>query len=453
MTKDKDLKVSRREMIKAGGVALGLAGLNPSSAAQQTPQSGAATMIGVRFEPTKTVRIGFIGVGGRGSGLLRELLAIEGVEIKAVCDIAEDKARRAQNRVEQAGQKAPALYTKGERDYENMCRRDDLDLVYVATPWDWHVPMAVAAMKSGKHAAVEVPAATTVDDCWTLVNTSEQTRRHCMMLENVCYGYNELLVLNIVRAGLFGELLHGEAAYNHDLRKLLFAKESEGLWRRFEHVDRNGNLYPTHGLGPVANYMSVNRGDGFDYLVSMSSPSAGLDEYRARNVAKDDPRWKEKYLCGDVNTSLIKTAKGRTIMLQHTVSTPHPYDRINLISGTKGIFRDYPARIYFDGESDREEWSAIDKYKAQYEHPLWSKTGDLARKMGGHGGMDFLMNYRLIQCLREGLAPDMDVYDAAAWSVPGPLSEQSVAAGSGPIKFPDFTRGRWKTAREVTFTS
>lgn len=461
MARRKDSKLSRREIIKAGSLALGLSqfdltSVNASTAATQaTPGAGGETMIGVKFKATPKVRIGFIGVGGRGSGLLRDLLAIDNVEIVAICDLVRDHALRAQDRSVKAGQKSPTLYTAGERDFEKLCARDDIDLVYVATPWDWHVPMAVSAMTNGKHVAVEVPAAKTMDECWTLVNTSEKTRRHCVMLENCCYGYNELLVLNMVRAGLFGELLHGEAAYNHDLRKLLFEKRSEGLWRRFEHVNRNGNLYPTHGLGPVANYMDVNRGDRFDYLVSISSPSVGLYEYRDKHVAADDPRAKEKYPCGDVNTSLIKTAKGRTIMLQHTVSTPHPYDRINLISGSKGVFRDYPARVYIEGaaEGGGEEYKPIDGYKAQYEHQLWKQVGELARKTGGHGGMDFIMNYRLIQCLREGVAPDMDVYDAAAWSAPGPLSEQSVAAGSAPAKFPDFTRGRWKTGRDNQFAS
>jgi hypothetical protein len=193
--------------------------------------------------------------------------------------------------------------------------------------------------------------------------------------------------------------------------------------------------------------MNINRGDKFDYLVSMSSPSLGLQAYREKRVPPGDPKWKESYKCGDVNTSLIKTAKGRTIMLQHNVSNPRPYDRINLIAGTKGIFRDYPARIYLEGQGGREEFTTLDRHKEQYEHPLWKRVGELARNLGGHGGMDFIMCYRLIQCMREGLAPDMDVYDAAAWSVPGPLSEMSVAQGSAPIKFPDFTRGRWKETR------
>jgi hypothetical protein len=325
-------------------------------------------------------------------------------------------------------------------------KRDDVDFAYIATLWEWHVPHAVAAMQNGKHALVEVPAATTLADCWKLVDTSEKTRRHCIMLENCCYGYTELMVLNMIRDGMFGDLLYGEAAYLHDLRRLLFEDRSEGLWRRKPHMEKNGNLYPTHGLGPVANYMGINRGDRFDYIVSMSSPQRGLDAWRAANVPKDSPKWKEKYVCGDMNVSLIKTVNGLMINLQHDVVNPHPYDRLNLIHGVKGIFRDYPPRIYFDGGKP-EEYTSIDPYKAKYEHDLWKRQGELARKLGGHGGMDFLMVYRTVQSMKDGAVPDMDVYDAAAWSAPGPLSEESVKKGSAPVPIPDFTRGQWKRKR------
>jgi predicted dehydrogenase len=322
-------------------------------------------------------------------------------------------------------------------------KRDDIDLVVIATPWEWHVPMALAAMKQGKHVATEVPAALTIDECWQLVNTSEATGRHCMLLENCNYGYNELLVLNMVKAGMFGELTHGGAAYNHDLRAELFSNRGEGLWRRSWHLNHNGNLYPTHGLGPVANYMDINRGDRFEYLVSVSSQPAGLAAFRKDHVPADDPRQKEIYRNGDLNVSLIHTAKGRVITLEHNTSSPQPYDRINLIAGTKGIFRDYPPRIYLEG-APKEEFGPIDPYKARFEHQYWKDTGELARKLGGHGGMDFVMAYRLIQCMREGIVPDMDVYDAVSLSAPWPLSEQSVAKGSAPMPFPDFTQGRWQ---------
>jgi len=302
-------------------------------------------------------------------------------------------------------------------------------------------------MQAGKHVGVEVPAAYTVEDCWKLVDASERTRRHCVIMENCCYDYDELLVLNMIRAGLLGELVHGECAYNHDLREILFETRDEGLWRRRHHTLRDSNLYPTHGLGPLANYMGVNRGDKFEYLVAMSSGHWGLEAYREEHLAAEDPRRKEVYRCGDYNTSLIKTAKGRSIMLQHNVSTPRPYDRINLIQGTKGIFRDYPSRVFVEGQEGGHAWQGTDKFKAKYEHELWRKEGERARELGGHGGMDYLMCYRLVECMRQGLTPDMDVYDAASWSAPGPLSEMSVAKGSAPVKFPDFTRGRWTQER------
>jgi hypothetical protein len=299
-----------------------------------------------------------------------------------------------------------------------------------------------------------VPAAMTIEDCWKLVDTSEQTRRHCMMLENCCYGYNETLILRMTHAGLFGDLLYGEGAYIHDLREEMFSNKGEGLWRRAFHTTGNGNLYPTHGLGPVANYMGIQRGDRFDYMVSMSTPQRGLELYRKDHFPQSDAKWSEKYIDGDLNTSLIKTAKGLTITLKHDTSNPHPYDRINVIAGTKGVFADYPPRIYFDGQAGGEEWASIDAYK-EHQHPLWKREGEIAQKLGGHGGMDYIMIYRLLECMKEGLVPDFDVYDAAAWSAPGPLSKASVASGSAPVKFPDFTRGRWqeRTASQIATQS
>lgn len=430
---------SRRDLLRIASLASVGGGL-------AAPASG-ETMYGMKFEARPKVRMGFIGVGSRGSFLLRNFAAVEGVEITALCDTVEEKLPRAQAAIEKMGHaKPPAFYSGSDHSFEEMAKRDDIDLICVATPWVWHTPMALYAMKQGKHVAVEVPAARTLEECWDLVNTSEKTRRHCIMLENCCYGYNELLVLNMIRAGVFGELTHGACAYHHDLRVGLFARPGKTGWRRLEHLDRNGNLYPTHGLGPVANYMDIHRGDRFEYLVSMSSLSISLAFYRDNNLPADDPRRKETYRCGDTNISLIKTAKGRMITLEHNVTSPQPYDRINLISGTKAIFRDYPPRIYLDSMKSHE-WGSIDKFKAEYEHTYWKELGEKARKLGGHGGMDFIECYRLIQCMKEGTVPDMDVYDAAAWSAPGPLSEMSVAKGSAPVPFPDFTRGRWKQPR------
>jgi hypothetical protein len=437
---------SRRDLLKLAS----LAGLGAGLAQSQSSSQAKASMAGVNFKPKDTVRIGVIGTGGRGGSLIENFSAVQGVQITALCDTVKDKVLKNQAKLDKAGKASHpiALYHSDDHAFESLVKRDDIDLVLVATPWVWHTQMAVAAMKQGKHVAVEVPVARTIDECWELVNTSEATRRHCIQLENCCYGYNEMMVLNMVRAGLFGELTHGGAAYNHDLRSILFSAEGEGEWRRFEHLNRDGNLYPTHGLGPVAHYMDVNRGDRFDTLVSMSSLSVSLQHYRKEKIPAGDPRQKEVYKEGDFNVSLIRTVKGRVIELEHNVSSPQPYDRINLIAGTKGIFRDYPPRVYFDG-AKKEAFETLEPYKAKYEHPLWTKVGELAKELGGHGGMDFVMAYRLIQCMTEGTPPDIDVYDAAAWSAPGPLSEASVANGSAPQKFPDFTRGKWQTRQPV----
>ncbi len=438
---------SRRDLLRFASLTslgAGLANVAPAQNSGRDSGSSAATMKGVKFEPKEKVRIGIVGVGGRGSSLLHNFMAVDNVEVPAVCDIVKDKCVRAQQAIAKAGQAAPAeIYAGSDHAFEGLAKRNDLDLVIVATSWIWHVPIAVFAMQQGKHAAIEVPAARTLEDCWQLVNTSEKTRRHCIQLENCCYGYNEMLVWNMVKAGLFGELIHGGAAYLHDLRSILFENRGEGLWRRDEHFNRNGNLYPTHGLGPVAHYMDVNRGDRFTTLVSMSSLSTSLAFYRDQHLPADDPRRKEKYACGDQNTSLIKTARGRLVRLEHNVTSPQPYDRINLIAGTKGIFKDYPPVIFLDGKG-REDWSPIDAYKKDYEPAIWAKQGEIAKKLGGHGGMDFIMCYRLVQTMREGTVPDINVYDAATWSAPGPLSEMSVAKGSAPMEFPDFTRGKWK---------
>ncbi len=285
-------------------------------------------------------------------------------------------------------------------------------------------PWPLFAMNQGRHVAVEVPMATSVEDCWRLVDASEQNRRHCIMLENCCYGYNELLVLNLVRDGKLGDLTHGAGGYLHYLRPTL-ASSAERLWMREEYARRNGNLYPTHGLGPIASYMGINRGDRFESLVSLSSPG-------------------QAFRCGDQNTSLIRTSKGLLITLEHNVATPEPYDRLNMIAGTRGVFRDFPPRLFLDGETPDGAWETLDRYKTKYEHRLWTLMGETARESEGHDGMDYIMCYRLVECMREGLLPDMDVYDGAAWSAAGPLSEISVASGSAAVPFPDFTRGGWR---------
>ena len=446
MPMDEDSKdTSRRNFIKStvvGGAGLLVAADILNSDFTRTAEKNAhSTMTGVPFAGRERIRLGIIGVGGRGTSLLKDLLAIEDVEVKAICDLVPEKVARAQKAVTDRGQPEPAGFSRGEWDFKNLTQLD-LDIIYIATPWNWHVSMALSSMKNGKHAAVEVPAAVTLEECWQLVDTSEATRRHCILLENCCYGENELMVLGMVRDGLFGEVTHAEAAYLHDLRSILTANEGEGLWRRVPHMKRNGNLYPTHGLGPVAHYLNIHGGDRFDYMVSVSSCEASLTAYVQAHFADGDAKRSENYVCGDMNTSIIKTLKGRTILLQHDVVNPRPYSRLNSISGTKGAFADYPPRVFVDGQG-QEVWQSIDSFRDKYEHPLWKKMGELARKTGGHGGMDYIMSYRLMECIKRGLPPDIDVYDAAAWSVPTPLSEASVAQNGASEKFPDFTRGNW----------
>ena len=407
-------------------------------------QPNTTTMRGVPFERRATVRLAIVGTGLRGRSILSELLAIDGVQVTAVADIVPDKAARAVKMCTDAGQPAPAMYAEGETDFERLVARDDIDFVYTATPWEWHVPVMLAALRAGKHCGTECPAGITLQDLWALVDASEASRRHCLQLENCNYGYNEMLIDRLVHDGVLGEIQSGAAAYIHDLRAILFENRDEGLWRRDWHTRIDGNLYPTHGLGPVAWYMDIHNGDRFDYLVSMSTAERGLSLHREATVPdRTDPKWNERYITGDLNTSLIRTVQGRTIHLAHDVSSPRPYSRLNHVAGTRGAFEDYPARIYVEGKSQGHRWGPIDPWKATHEHPLWTNIGEMARKKGGHGGMDFVMMWRLVQCLREGLAPDFDVYDAAAWSAPLPLSQMSVATGSQPMRFPDFTRGNW----------
>lgn len=439
---------NRRNFLKLGatagaGLALGSIGLSGCS------QQRVAMPWDIKAAPIDNLRIGFVGVGGRGASVLRLFLSQEGVEVKAVCDIVEEKTARAQRIVERAGQAKPTGYSRGETDFKRLCEQEDLDMVVTATPWKWHVPVCVAAMKNGKHAATEVPAAVTIDECWQLVDESEKSRKHCVILENCCYGRQEMMVLNMVRQGVFGELLHAEAGYMHDLRGEKLSSGGEGLWRGDHSTRRNGNLYPTHGLGPVAQCMNINRGNQFDYLVSMSTKSRGLSLYAKKHLGVDHPRSKATYINGDVNSSMIRTKNGETITLLHDCDTPRPYSRINLVQGTKGIFRGYPDRIYLEGVSEGNKWGmheyeSAEKYLEQYDHPLWKAVREKA-KGRGHGGMDYMMVYRLVQCLRQGIAPDMDVYDAAAWSAISEASERSVANGSSPVKLPDFTRNGWKT--------
>jgi hypothetical protein len=443
----------RRDILKLGAAGLGWAALGACTPGTgdslerprlDRPGLGAAPDQPFAAPPIELVRIGYVGVGGMGTAHVRNLLRIEGCQVTAVCDIVPDHAERSSRLIREAGFPAPTLYTNGETDFERLCAEEDLDLVYTATPWEWHVPVVLSAMENGKHAATEVPAAYTIDDCWAMVEAAERTQKHCIMMENCNYGRMEMLCFHLVKMGLLGEIVHGAGGYLHDLRGIKFADSGEGLWRRAHSMQRDGNLYPTHGLGPVANCMDINRGDRFASLISMSSPSRGLQNWARDHYPLDHPKRQETYVCGDVNTSIIQTAMGRTIIVGHDCNLPRPYSRINLVQGTKGIFQGYPDRIYIEGLSARSHsWDEARDWLEEYDHPLWKEMAEQSAG-AGHGGMDFMEDYRLIKCLREGLPTDMNVYDAAAISAVTPLSEWSVANGGAPIDFPDFTRGKWQ---------
>jgi len=448
--------IDRRSFLKtaAVGIGAGVAVAGGSKAIGAPEVSGKSKSVaGLKVAPLEVVRVGFIGVGGRGASHVGTYLRLEGCEVRAICDNYEPAAVKSAERVVKAGQPKPEIYTKGDYDYRRMLERDDLDIIIISTPWRWHVPMAVDTMNSGKHAFVEVPLAVTVEGCWKLVDTAEKTQKHCMMMENCCYGRDELMALNMVRQGIFGDLLYGEGAYNHYLTyQIKELTRGEGAWRNVYHQTRNGNLYPTHGLGPIAQYMNINRGDRFDYMTSMSSPALGRAEYSREKLPPNHPRKNAAYKCGDMNVSTIKTVKGRMITVKHDTTNPQPYDRINLIQGTRGIFRGYPSRVCIEGHGG-DRWQDINKCRADYEHPLWKRMGEEAKKAGGHGGMDFLMNWRIIYCMRNGEPMDQDVYEGASWSVIGPLSDISVAKRSSSVDIPDFTRGNWKTAAPLSIIS
>ena len=436
---------SRREFLtRVAGAGLGLAAAQRAYAAPRGSRAAAAYRPpeGFAAPPLDVLRVAFVGVGLQGGNHVRNFVRIPGVEIVAICDIDGPRAAEVGHWVVEAGQRAPDLYTRGEEDYRRVCERADVDLVFNSTPWRWHVPICLEALESGKHTAVEVPAAYTVDDCWELVEAAERTRRHCVMMENCNYGRAEMMVLNMVRQGLFGELLHAEGAYIHDLREIKFSDANEGLWRLRHSRKRNGNLYPTHGLGPLAQCLDINRGDQFEVLTSMSSNARGLELYARENLEPGDPR-RRAYELGDMNTSLIRTRLGRTIVLQHDTTTPRPYSRNHLVQGTRGCFRGYPDRIFIEGRSADHEWEDADTYRDEFEHPLWRRLEREAEE-GSHDGMDYLEDARLVECLLAGKPTDMDVYDAAALSAVIEISERSVAAGGKPIEIPDFTRGRWQ---------
>ena len=436
-------EISRRRFIEASAIGAAGATLHQGLDASASAAVMADDAQVFRSAPIPRVRVGFVGCGLQGTEHIKNLLAIDGVELRAVCDIAPEKAARAQKLAKGAGQPEPKSFTNGPRDFERLCAEEDLDLVFTATPWEWHVPVMLAAMKNGKHGATEVPAAQTVEDCWKLVEAAEKHKKHCVMMENCCYDRPEMMVLHMVRKGLFGEAMHAEIGYQHDLRAIKFETKDEGLWRRAHATRLNANLYPTHGLGPAAQAMGVNRGDQFDYLVAMAGNSRGLQDFQREHLAQDDPRRKERYVLGDVHTSLIRTKLGKTIYMVHDTNLPRPYARYNVFQGSKGIYMGFPPRFYFDGQEPSHRYKPLADFAEQWEHPLW-KADRVVNAKHGHGGMDFLEDLRLIECLQQGQPLDFDVYDAASWSCMVELTAKSVASRSRAMDVPDFTRGRWK---------
>jgi len=435
-------ELDRREFltaVAAGGLAMGTASSAPAADTRDRPAAAFAA------PPLEMVRIGFVGVGHQGSSHVENFLKIEGVEIRAICDIVPAKVERMQQLVSEAGKPRPAGYSRGPDDFRRMCAEADLDLVFTATPWEWHAPVCKAALQHDKHAATEVPMCVTLEECWELVELAERAGRHCVMMENCCYDRTEMMILNMVRRGLFGDLLHAECGYLHDLRELKLTDFYEGNWRIRHSIRRNGDLYPTHGLGPVAQWMNVNRGNRFDYLVSMASRGGGLNRWATEHLGADSPLARQTYALGDVVTTQIRTVAGQTILIVHDTDSPRPYSRKILLQGTRGIVRKYPAElIHVEGRSPAHRWEPLESYQTEFEHPVWQALAERSRG-AGHGGMDFIEDHRLVTCLRAGLPTDLDVYDGAAWSAVSALSERSIADRSRPVDCPDFTRGAWRT--------
>ncbi len=413
--------------------------------------SGSIYMGGFAAPALEEVRIGIIGVGERGCPHVRMLTAIEGAEIVAICDPKQERADEAAHDVHEKTGSLPQTYCEGSDDYLRMLRELRPDAVIINTPWKCHAPMAIDAMEHGAHAFVEVPLATTIEEIWRVIDASERTRRHCMMMENCNYGRDELMFLNMVRQGVIGELLHGEGSYIHEMRSQMNDEErNTGAWRTIQYATRNGNLYPTHGLGPVAQYMNLARTeDCFERLVSLGSPALGRAAYARKNFAPDH-KWNQlRYTCADINTSTIRTRLGRTILVQWDETSPRPYSRHNLIQGTLGTLAGFPTRVAGEFIENYHEWTEGDERLApiyeKYEHPLYRRLGEVASKMDNRGGMSFIMLTRIMECLRQGEPLDQNVYEGAFWSAVGPLSEKSVAEGGMLQFFPDFTRGDWKT--------
>jgi len=418
-----------------------------------------------------TVKVAFIGVGARGSGHLKQISLLEGTEVVGISDLYKDLAHKSLEICKESSNnrhKNVAIYCDNKDSWKLMLKETKPDAVFISTNWDNHAPMAVQVMKSGAHAFVEVPMATNLKDLWEIVNTSEKTRKHCMMMENVNYGRDELMYLNMCRKGIIGDFLHAEAAYIHELRFQMEQQErGTGSWRTYHYSKSKGNLYPTHGLGPIAQYMNLARGDdNFNTLISYSTPALGRKLYAKENYDTNHKWNKLDYKNGDMNTSIIKTSIGRTIMIQWDETSPRPYTRHNLIQGTKGILAGFPTRVALEGgvkglTKNHHSWvkgEDLSVLYEKYDHPLYKRLDSLVQKLGGpnhvgHGGMDLIMRYRIIECLRNGEPLDQNVYEGCFWSAVTPLSAKSIDDGGTPQKFPDFTRGNWKTTNPLEIIS
>lgn len=430
--------------------------------------AGQKSVLKLAVDPIPIVRIGIIGLGKRGENLISFLCRTDGLEIKAICDMEPYNIEATQNTLKKYSKVKAAEYIGDENTWRKLCERDDIDLIYICTDWKNHVPMAVYAMEQGKHVALEVPAAMTIEGCWKLVDTAEKTQRHCTMLENCCYDLFELATLNMAQQGVLGEIYHAEGAYIHNLTTLTLRNRlksgvdyipgekgsaeqiRKGMgyydgWRVDYNAKHDGNLYPTHGLGPVCQALNIHRGDRMTHLVSMSTPQYGLTKYAKETFGEDSQEAKREYKNGDMNITLIQTEKGKTIMIQHDVVSPRPYSRIHLLSGTEGFVQKYPIQQIALNPKSHFSQSAeeIERTLSEYEFPFVKSQKKVTDKMHPGVRMEYYMNYRLIYCLQNGLPLDIDVYDAAEWSCLVELTEQSIKNGNQPVKIPDFTRGDW----------
>lgn len=422
---------------------------------ENTTKPTIGNLFGFKVDPIDKVRVGIIGLGNRGTTLLQMfewLVENNNAEIVALCDLEESKVNRAKERLEKWQKTSPKTYFGKKDEWKKLTEQDDIDLILILTPWNLHTPMSIYGMNHGKHVASEVPIAHTLTDCWKLIEVAERTRKHCIMIENCCYNEEELFVLNMIENGVFGDLTHAEGAYLHDLRAHMLSEDYyHDQWRIKHHIERDGNFYTTHGLGPISFYMNIGRGDTYSHLTSMSSRELNLSETAKKMNSKFT-----KFKCGDMNSTMIKTELGKTILLQFDVHTGRPYSRINKVVGTKATHDGYPSRLYIDGDEpvywghnwlNKEEYQ---EYKSKYQHPLIKKLKSISQNFKqGHGGMDFVMIYRLIKCLNLGLPLDINIYDSVMWSAITPLSEISVASRSMSIPFPDFTGGIWKNPNKL----